>query len=58
MKLLIVATLLILMSCTSSPQVEPGANLNSTENEAFFDCMTRLGPNQSKGYDECAKLLG
>lgn len=61
MKLLTIVSVLTLASCASTSAPTPAApKLNESQvakNDEFFDCMVRLGADQSKGYEDCAKLL-
>lgn len=61
MKLLTIVSVLVLSSCasTSAPSpTAPGLDKNQVaKNDEFFDCMVELGADQTKGYEDCTKLL-
>lgn len=53
---LVLASLLVLAGCASA-QPETSAHDETKAEAAFFDCLTKLGPDQSKGIAACEKLL-
>jgi outer membrane lipoprotein-sorting protein len=58
MKCLLVMMMLVLSACAAAPAATPEQPQQiQAKNDAFLDCLAKLGQDQSKGYAKCAKLL-
>jgi hypothetical protein len=54
---LLIAMCMLVSGCATRPAT-PTETSELKDNAPFFDCLAKLGANQSQGYDVCAKLLG